>query len=74
VYEQNLASMGLTVTEADKIIKEAEKAEQLQAKASPAEKKAPAKDDKIKALRKALDEGRITQEVYEENIKRIQQS
>ena len=73
VYEQNLASMGLTVTEADKIIEEAEKAEQLQVKSPPAEKKAPTKEDKIKAFRKALDEGRITQEVYEANIKRIQQ-
>jgi len=72
VYEQNLASMGLTVAEANRIIEEAEKAEQLQIKAPPSEKKIPTREDKIRALRKALDEGRITQEMYEENLRRIQ--
>jgi len=66
------ALVGLTVAEANRIIEEAEKAEQLQIKAPPSEKKIPTREDKIRALRKALDEGRITQEMYEENLRRIQ--
>jgi len=74
VYEQNLASMGLTAADADRILEEAEKAEKPQAQAPSAEKKPPTNEDRINALRKALDEGRISQEVYEENVRRIQQS